>query len=137
MRVTGSLQGAKISRPPAQRITATQLAFLLLMWIGLRFWDPLVANSAALGALIAVVPQAWFAHRVFRWRGANASQQIARASYAAEIGKFAMAVGGFVMVFALVRPLEAWAVFAGYGVMLIIQVIGAWMLLRTATGSHH
>ncbi len=137
MRVTGSLQGAKIYRPPAQRITATQIAVLLVMWIGLRFWDPLVANSSALGGLIAVIPQAWFAYRVFRWRGASAAQQIARASYAAALGKFVLAVGGFVLVFTLVRPLSGWAVFAGYGVMLIIQVIGAWMLLRAAPEAKH
>ena len=131
MGVTGSLQGAKIFRPPAQRITATQIAVLLVMWIGLGFWNPLLANSSALGALIAVIPQAWFAYRVFRWRGASAARRMARASYVAEMGKFVLVVTGFIMVFAFVRPLAAWAVFAGYGVMLIIQVMGAWMLLRT------
>jgi len=135
--VTGSPQGAKISRPPAQRITAAQLAVLLVMWVGLRFWDPLVANSSALGALIAVVPQAWFTYRLFRWRGASLVKEIARASYAAEIGKILLAVSGFVLVFALVRPLSAGAVFAGYGVMLFIQIVGAGWLMRASSQANH
>lgn len=130
------MQGAKISRPPAQRITVTQAAVLMVMWTGLRFWDPVVAKSLLLGGLVAVIPQAWFAYQVFRWRGASVAKQIARTSYAAEIGKFLLAVTGFVLVFALVRPLTAWAVFAGYVVMLIIQILGAWWLLRAAPAGH-
>ena len=105
-----------------------------MIWLGLGLAsrDPAVAYSALFGGLVAVIPQAWFTHRVFRRQGAQAATQIARASYAAEVGKFFMAVAGFALVFALVRPIIGWAVFAGYGVMLIVQVIGAWYLLRLA-----
>jgi ATP synthase protein I len=126
------MRGAEISRPPAHRVTLAQLLVLLLIWLGLGSWDPDVAHSALLGGLVAVIPQAWFTHRVFRRQGAQAAKQIARASYAAEVGKFFMAVAGFALVFALVRPIVGWAVFAAYGVMLAIQVIGAWYLLRLA-----
>jgi ATP synthase protein I len=126
------MRGAEISRPPAHRVTLAQLLVLLLMWLGLVSWDANVAHSALLGGLVAVIPQAWFAHRVFRRQGARAAEQIARASYAAEVGKFFMAVAGFALVFALVRPIIGGAVFAAYGVMLVIQVIGAWYLLRLA-----
>lgn len=130
------MRGAEISRPPAHRVTLAQLLVLLLIWLGLVSWDQEVAHSALLGGLVAVLPQAWFTHRVFRRQGARAAKQIARTSYAAEVGKFFMAVAGFALVFALVRPIIGWAVFAAYGVMLIIQVIGAWYLLRLApTGS--
>ena len=73
---------------------------------------------------------------VFGLQGARAMQQIARNSYAAEIGKFVMAVTGFMLVFAMVRPLEGWAVFASYGVMLVIQIIGAWLLLRNSAAGN-
>jgi ATP synthase protein I len=125
--------GAEISRPPAYRVSLAQLLVLSLLCLGLGSWDTLVAYSALLGGLLAVIPQAWFAHKVFSRQGARAVKQIARASYAAEIGKFFMAVAGFALVFALVRPIVGWAVFAAYGVMLIVQVIGAWYLLRTAS----
>lgn len=124
------MSGAKISQPPAHRIAIAQAVVLLLIWVGLSTLNPLIAYSSLLGGLVAVVPQAWFTHRVFKQRGAQAMKQIARNSYAAEIGKFLMAVTGFALVFALVRPIAAWAVFVTYGVMLVIQVIGAWILLR-------
>jgi ATP synthase protein I len=124
------MSGAKISQPPAHRIAIAQTVVLLFMWLGLSTLDSVVALSFLLGGLVAVVPQAWFTQRVFRQRGAQAMKQIARNSYAAEIGKFFMAVAGFALVFALVRPIAGWAVFASYGVMLVIQVIGAWFLLR-------
>lgn len=125
------MKGASISRPPAYRITLAQLVLLLLSWVCLRNWDDLTAKSLVLGGLIAVVPNAWFAMGVFRWRGASVARQAVRAGYAAEIGKYLLTIAGFALVFATVRPLEAWAVFASYIAMSVVQVLGAWWLLRT------
>jgi ATP synthase protein I len=104
---------------------------LLALWVALANWDALAATSVALGGLVAIIPNAWFARGVFRWRAGGAAQRAARAGVAAEIGKFLLSVTGFALVFGLVRPVEGWAVFAGYGAMLLIQIIGAWWLLRT------
>ncbi len=127
---------ANIFQPPVHRISNTQAVILLVIWVGLSTVDTVVALSFLLGGLIAVLPQAWFAYSVFKMQGARAMQQIARNSYAAEIGKFVMAVTGFLLVFAMVRPIEGWAVFAGYGVMLVIQVIGARLLLRNSAAGN-
>ena len=113
------MKGASISRPPAYRITLAQLVLLLLCWAGLQSWDDQAATSFVLGGLIAIVPNAWFALGVFRWRGASMAKQAVRAGYAAEIGKFMLTVAGFALVFAMVRPLVALAVFAGYIGMLV------------------
>jgi ATP synthase protein I len=127
------MSGAKLPRPPAYRITLVQLAVLLVLGMALAGAAyPLVAESLVLGGLIAVLAQAYFAWRVFRHTGAQAAQRIARESYVGEIGKFFLAVAGFALIFALYRPLAAWAVFAGYGTMIIIQVLGSWLLLRQA-----
>ena len=125
------MKGASISRPPAYRITLAQLVLLLLSWVCLRNWDDLTANSFVLGGLVAIVPNAWFAMGVFRWRGASVARRAVRAGYAAEIGKYLLTIAGFALVFATVRPLEAWAVFAGYIAMSVVQGLGAWWLLRT------
>lgn len=125
------MKGASISRPPAHRITVAQLIILLISWAGLSLWDSRVGTSFVLGGLILVVPNAWFALGVFRWRGASVAQQAVKAGYAAEIGKFLLSIAGFALVFATVRPLAAGAVFAGYIAMLVIQIVGAWWLLRT------
>jgi ATP synthase protein I len=122
--------GAEIARPPVHRITLAQLAFLVPLCLLLAAFDKVCAYSVACGGLIAVVPQAWFATQAFRKRGARSATAIARRSYAAEVGKFLLSVAGFGVVFALVRPIDGLAVFIGYLVMLAIQIIGSWFVLR-------
>ena len=125
------MKGAEISRPPVHRITLVQLACLLLICAGtLLSLGEVFAVSVLCGGLVAILPQAYFAVRAFRWRGANAAKQIARSSYAGEIGKFVLSVAGFALVFAAVRPIEGAAVFSGYLAMLLLQIIGSWLLLR-------
>jgi ATP synthase protein I len=126
------MKGAAIARPPAYRITVAQCLALLLIWAALAGWDTLTAKSFMLGGLVAIIPNAWFAMGVFRWRGAAAAQRAVKAGYLAETGKFLLSVAGFAVIFALIRPIEGWAVFAGYGAMLIGQIIGAWWLLRVS-----
>ncbi|AQA17363.1 hypothetical protein BST95_03070 [Halioglobus japonicus] len=123
------MPGAKIARPPVHRITLTQLAVLTLLCLALLVYNEVVAWSLAAGGLVAVIPQAYFAHLAFRWRGAKSARDMARASYAGEIGKFMLSVAGFAVVFAAIRPIDGLAVFAGYLAMLTIQIIGSWLLL--------
>ncbi|RLA52884.1 MAG: F0F1 ATP synthase subunit I [Gammaproteobacteria bacterium] len=123
------MTGAEIARPPVHRITLAQLGLLVLLSLLLLAWDRVVAYSVFSGGLIAVVPQAYFATLAFRWRGARAAGAIARSSYAGEVGKFFLSVAGFAMVFSALRPISGLAVFAGYLVMLAIQIIGSWLLL--------
>lgn len=123
--------GAQIARPPAYRITMAQLAVLVpLCLITWQLWDGTGAYSLLCGAMVAILPQAWFAFIVFRSRGAQQAQQAARKSYAGELGKFLLSVAGFALVFAAVRPVNAPAVFAGFLCMLVIQIYGSWRLLR-------
>ena len=125
------VKGAQIARPPVHRITLAQLVLLPLLCAGSWLLRGQVsAVSVLCGGLVAILPQAYFAARAFRWRGASAARQIARASYAGEIGKFILSVAGFALVFAAVRPIEGAAVFIGYLAMLLIQIIGSWLLLR-------
>jgi ATP synthase protein I len=91
-----------------------------------RVW----AYSVLCGGLVAVVPQAYFAATAFRWRGARSARAIARSSYAGEMGKFTLSIIGFAWVFAALRPVDGLAVFAGYLVMLALQIIGSWWLLK-------
>lgn len=129
------MAGAEIRRPPVHRITLAQLAVLVVMCLLLAVYDKVFAYSVAAGGLIAIVPQAWFAFQAFRRRGAGAVREIARASYAGEIGKFLLSVAGFGIVFAAIRPLDALAVFAGFLAMLVLQIIGSALLLRQRRAS--
>ena len=124
------MTGAQISRPPVYRLTLAQLGFLLPLCLILYPMDTVMAHSALAGGAIAVVPQAWFATRVFRRRGARSAKAIARDSYSGEIGKFVLSAAGFAVVFATLRPIHGLAVFAAYLAMLAIQIAGSWWLLK-------
>ena len=123
------MAGAELARPPVHRITLAQLALLVLVCLPLLAYDPVIAWSLAAGGLIAIIPQAYFAHLAFRWRGAKSARAMARSSYAGEIGKFLLSVAGFAVVFAAVRPIHGLSVFIGFLVMLAIQIVGSWLLL--------
>jgi ATP synthase protein I len=123
------MNGAEIAHPPVHRITLAQLALLVPCCLIVLAFDKVVAWSLFSGGLIAIVPQAYFAALAFRWRGAQFASNIARSSYAGEVGKFVLSIAGFALVFALLRPINAPAVFAGYLVMLVAQITGSWLLL--------
>jgi ATP synthase protein I len=103
--------------------------------LGLALWvwqGGVVAGSALLGGLTAVVPNAFLAARVMspRVRGAK---DLLRSAWVGEIGKLALTVVLFGLVFALVRPLSAPAVFAGF-IAAQLVVFGA-LLYDTSPAS--
>ncbi|MCB1700249.1 MAG: ATP synthase subunit I [Pseudomonadales bacterium] len=124
------MAGAEILRPPVYRITLAQLLVLVVLSLFLLTSDEVRAYSVFCGGLIAILPQAYFAALAFRWRGARSARAIARSSYVGQAGKFLLSVAGFAAVFTALRPIHAPAVFAGYLVMLVIQIAGSWLLLR-------
>ena len=123
------MTGAEIARPPVHRITLAQLAILVPLCLVILALDKVRAYSVLSGGMIAILPQAYFAALAFRWRGARSARAIARSGYAGEVGKFFLSFAGFAAVFAVVRPIDGLAVFAGYLVMLTIQIFGSWLLL--------
>ena len=124
------MKGAEITRPPVHRITLAQFVILVpICTLVLVQGEYVFAVSMLCGGLVAILPQAYFAARAFRWRGARAAQTIARTSYGAEIGKFMLSAAGFAVVFVTVRPIDGLAVFVGYLTMLAIQITGSWLLL--------
>lgn len=125
-----------IPRPPVHRISLVQLLVLPLpVWLAWQVSGALVAQSVLAGALIAILPQAWFAARLFRFRGARATPQVLQSALSGEVGKFFLSVAGFAAVFALMRPVHAAGVFGGYIAMLAIQISGGWLLLRGSNRS--
>jgi ATP synthase protein I len=124
------MTGGEITRPPIHRIAVAQLIVLVLVGFILLMFDQVKAYSLLSGGLIAIVPQAYFAARVFRLTGAKSAKAIARASYSGEIGKFVLTTAGFAAVFAIISPINGLSVFIGYMIMLAIQITGSWLLLR-------
>jgi len=70
--------------------------------------------STLLGSLICVVPNAFLALRLMAPRRDPGASALMRAAWIGEIGKLALTVLFFTLVFTLVRPLSAAALFAGF-----------------------
>ena len=73
-----------------------------------------VGYSAALGSLICVIPNAFLALRLVVPRRDPGAQALINAAWIGEIGKLALTVLFFSLVFTLVKPLSAAALFAGF-----------------------
>ena len=80
--------------------------------------------SALLGALTCVIPNAFLALRLAVPRRDPGARSLIRAAYLGELGKLALTVLMFSIVFVLVRPLNAAALFAGFVVTQLMAFAG-------------
>ena len=81
------------------------------------FWgfDGHVAGySALLGSLTCVIPNSFLALRLALARRDSGGKALMRAAWIGELGKLALTVLMFSVVFALVRPISGVALFAGF-----------------------
>jgi ATP synthase protein I len=84
--------------------------------------------SALLGSLTCVIPNAFLALRLVVPRRDPGAGGLIRAAYIGELGKLALTVLMFSIVFAMVRPLSAAALFAGFIAAQLMTIAG--LLLR-------
>ena len=70
--------------------------------------------SALLGSLTCVLPNAFLALRLAVPRADPGAKDLLRAAYIGEVGKLAITVLMFSIIFAAVRPLSVAALFAGF-----------------------
>ncbi len=81
------------------------------------FWilgGSVAGYSALLGSLTAVFPNAFLALRLAVSRRDSGARSLVRAAYIGELGKLALTIVMFVMVFTLVRPLAAAPLFVAF-----------------------
>ena len=88
-----------------------------------------VGYSALLGSLICVIPNAFLALRLVVPRRDPGAQALINAAWIGEIGKLALTVLFFTLVFTLVRPLSAAALFAGFIATQLVVFSG--LLMRS------
>lgn len=120
-----------IARQPFQapylRITLAQLPLVAIAFpMAWAAFDRLVAISLLCGAACALVPQGFFALRLAMAARHNA----ARLGLVAESGKFLLSAASFALVFAVIEPAHPGLVFVGFGALWLVQLIGAFRLLR-------
>ncbi|MDH3439203.1 MAG: ATP synthase subunit I [Gammaproteobacteria bacterium] len=97
------------------KVLLAQLGITVVL--AMLFWgtDGSVSGySALLGGLACVIPNAFLALRLAVPRRDPGAGALVQAAYIGELGKVALTVLIFSMVFILVRPLAAGALFAGF-----------------------
>ena len=68
-----------------------------------------------------MIPNGYFAFRVFAHQGAQSAARIVRAFYWGEAAKLGLTAAMFCLVFVLVRPLSVAALF---GAFVVVQAVG-------------
>ena len=95
------------------------------------FFGSVAGYSAMLGSLICVIPNSFLALRLLVPRRDPGAQALIRAAWIGEIGKLALTVLFFTLVFTLIKPLSAAALFAGFIVTQLVAFSG--FLMRSGT----
>lgn len=100
---------------PAFPVLLLQAVVTVVVASTLWLFQGVVAGySGLLGGLIALIPNAYFAFRVFRYFGARSARAIVSEIFSGEAGKLILTAVLFITVWVGVEPLEAVAVFIGY-----------------------
>ena len=86
--------------------------------------DGVASYSILLGGLISIVPNGYFAWKVFRFRGARNTPLIVKSFYAGETGKLIMTGVFFAMVFAGIKPLNELAVIVSFTIIVGLIATG-------------
>ena len=108
---SGASNGSSVVKKVLLAQTGLTLALAALFW---GFNGFVSGYSALLGGLIAVIPNGFLAARLMLPRRDPGAGALLRAAYLGELGKLALTVLMFGAVFALLRPLAAGALFAGF-----------------------
>ena len=127
-----------MEEPSARRgsnIIVTVLAGQLVVGVVLAavLWGlagSVAGYSALLGSLTCVIPNAFLATRIVLARRDSGARALIRAAYTGELGKLALTVLMFSIVFVTVRPLAAGPLFAGFIAAQLVTFAG--LLLRGA-----
>lgn len=102
-----------------KRLWAVQLGITLLLTLfSSLFFDLKAGRSALLGGLVCIIPNAYFASKLFKYQGARAAKQIVNGFYKGEALKIILSVFLFTAVFAFCR-ITPLAFFSAYIIVLM------------------
>ena len=119
-----------VNAKPAVQLLIGQLMASVFIVIVAQQWGSVACYSAAFGAGIAVIGSAYFAWQAFRFHNAGAPKQMLRGFYRGLIGKLILIVMGFALVFRLVHPLSAGALFVSFALIQVVAWISPLWLAR-------
>lgn len=120
--------GTRFTRLPFARWLIAEGTILVVLSVLWSFESRLAGYSALLGGLIHVVPNAYFAHRMFRFQGARNMRLMVGDLFRAESTKLALTAVFFAAVFILIEPVHAPALLFTFAVMVVLSSALRWLI---------
>jgi ATP synthase protein I len=113
---------------PFVKWLAIELGLIVLISVGWSFESRLAGYSALLGGFIYVIPNAYFAHRMFRYEGARQASLVVGNMFRAESIKLALTAVFFAAVFILIEPVHVPALLFTFAVMVAMSPLLRWFI---------
>lgn len=90
----------------------------------------LIAKGVLCGAVLSYLAQSVFTWLAYRTTGVKHRQTIMLNVYLGQIIKWLITLLGFALIFLAIKPINALAVFAGYFVTQLLNVLAMWCVGR-------
>jgi len=106
---------------PLVKWLAIEMAALVTFSLLWALESRLAGYSAFIGGLIFVIPNVYFAHRMYRYQGARHAHLMVGSMFRAEGVKLALTAVGFAAVFILMEPVHVPALLFTFAVMVVLS----------------
>lgn len=126
----GEYVNKRLSKRGIMRLWLVQLGITLILAVfcGIVFSFN-AGSSAVLGGLVCIIPNAFFANKLFKHQGARAAKQIVNNFYKGEALKIFLSIFLFTAVFVLCR-ITPLAFFASYIIVLMTHWFAPWIIVN-------
>lgn len=114
---------SRITRLPLVRWLAIEFSVITILSLLWMIESRLAGYSAFLGGLIFVIPNAYFAHRMYRYEGARNARLMVGNMFRAESIKIALTAVFFAAVFILMEPVHVPALLFTFAVMVVMSAV--------------
>ncbi|MFL1466789.1 ATP synthase subunit I [Marinobacter sp. DUT-3] len=114
---------SRITRLPLARWLAIEFTVIVILSLLWTIESRLAGYSAFVGGLIFVIPNAYFAHRMYRFEGARQAHLMVGNMFRAESIKIALTAVFFAAVFILMEPVHVPALLFTFAVMVVMSAV--------------
>lgn len=126
----GEYVNKQLNRRGIIRLWLVQIGITLITaTLCVVFFNAKAATSALLGGMVCIIPNVYFAYKVFKHQGARAAKQIVNSFYKGEAFKIILSIFLFTAVFVLckITPL---AFFVTYILVLMTHWFAPWIIIN-------
>ncbi|MDX1635246.1 MAG: ATP synthase subunit I [Marinobacter sp.] len=118
----------RLTRLPLVKWLAIELGLVTLISLAWITESRLAGYSAFIGGLIYIIPNVYFAHRMYRFEGARNAHLVVGNMFRAETIKLALTAVFFAAVFILMEPVHVPALFFTFAVMVVAGSVIRWRI---------